>query len=122
MAALNAVALRDVLAGGGAPSAHALQRAVLRSSHAAWTVATGADSPMPGAIGNAVRTGPVARLLNRYLRRLRAHVPSDPVVCAANRDVLFLLNPPHSLLTSPQVLRRVLLRTALPTSRDLPTP
>ncbi|MFC5171010.1 tryptophan 2,3-dioxygenase family protein [Streptomyces mutomycini] len=122
VAALNAVALRDVLAGGGTPSAHVLQRAVLRSSHAAWAVATGADSPMPGAIGNAVRTGPVARLLNRYLSRVRAHVPSDPVVCAANRDVLFLLNPPHSLLTSPQVLRRVLLRTARPTSRDLPTP
>ncbi|GAA2931930.1 tryptophan 2,3-dioxygenase family protein [Kitasatospora cinereorecta] len=122
VAALNAVALRDVLAGGGVPSAQALQRAVLRSSQAAWAVATGADSPMPGAIGNAVRTGPVARLLDRYLSRVRAHVPSDPVVCTANRDVLFLLRPPRSLLTSPQVLRRALLSTAVPTPRDLPTP
>ncbi|CAL9363567.1 Tryptophan 2,3-dioxygenase [Streptomyces sp. enrichment culture] len=121
-AALNAVALRNELAGPLAPSAHALQRAVLRSSRSAWEVATGADSPMPGATGNAVRTGPLARLLDRYLRRVRDHVPSDPVVCAANRDVLFLLTPPHTLLTDPRVLRRALLGTARPTSRDLPTP
>ncbi|MGP2440546.1 tryptophan 2,3-dioxygenase family protein [Streptomyces sp. JW3] len=121
-AALNAVALKHELAGPYAPSAHALQRAVLKSSGRAWEVATGADSPMPGVTGNAVRTGPVARLLNRYLGRVRDHVPSDPVVCAANRDVLFLLTPPHTLLTSPKVLRRALLSTAVPTSRDLPTP
>ncbi|MEG3630575.1 tryptophan 2,3-dioxygenase family protein [Streptomyces poriticola] len=122
VAALNAVALRTALAGGRTPSAHTLQRAVLRSSRTAWEVATGADSPMPGAAGNAVRSGPGARLLNRYLARVRDHVPGDPVVCAANRDVLFLLAPPRTLLTSPRVLRRTLLGTAVPTPRDLPTP
>ncbi|MCZ9338701.1 hypothetical protein NGM37_13045, partial [Streptomyces sp. TRM76130] len=88
----------------------------------AWEVATGADSPMPGATGNAVRTGPLARLLNRYLGRVRDQVPGDPVVCAANRDVLFLLTPPRTLLTDPRVVRRALLGTARPTPRDLPTP
>lgn len=121
-AALNAVALEKELAGPHAPSARTLQRAVLRSSRSAWEVATGADSPMPGATGNAVRTGPLARLLNRYLGRVRDQVPGDPVVCAANRDVLFLLTPPHTLLTDPRVVRRALLGTARPTPRDLPTP
>ncbi|GGS62457.1 tryptophan 2,3-dioxygenase family protein [Streptomyces griseoviridis] len=121
-AALNAVALRDALAGPAAPSVHALQRAVLRSSGRAWEVATGADSPVPGATGNAVRGGPAARLLNRYLARVSAHVPNDPVVCAAYRDVLFLLSPPRALLTSPRVLRRALLSSPGPASRDLPTP
>jgi 2-polyprenyl-6-methoxyphenol hydroxylase-like FAD-dependent oxidoreductase len=121
VAALNAVALTRALAGERLPSPHALQRAVLRSSRNAWDVATGADSTMPGAVGNAVRTGPVNRLLMRYLDRVRDRVPGDPVVCTANRDVLFLLAPPRSLLTSPQVLRRSLLRPAVPTPRDLPT-
>ncbi|MFD0803917.1 hypothetical protein ACFQZU_21705, partial [Streptomonospora algeriensis] len=122
-AALNALALKEALAGGRTPSVHALQRAVLRSSRTAWEVATGADSPMPGATGNAVQSGLLARLLERYLGRVREHVPSDPVVCAANRDVLFLLSPPHSLLTSPRVLRRVLLHAPVPSAPgDLPSP
>nr|WP_063713790.1 FAD-dependent monooxygenase [Amycolatopsis nigrescens] len=123
VAALNAVALGRALARTRhAPSAHSLQRAVLRSSRGAWDVATGADSPMPGAAGNAVRTGPVNEFLNWYLERVRERVPGDPVVCRAFRDVLFLLAPPHSLLTSPQVLRRSLLRSPVPTPADLPTP
>ncbi|MFE9724182.1 tryptophan 2,3-dioxygenase family protein [Streptomyces sp. NPDC005794] len=123
VAALNAVALGKTLAGNRASSANALQRAVLRSSRSAWEVATGADSPMPGVTGNAVRSGPVARLLNRYLDRVRAHVPHDPAVCSANRDVLFLLAPPRTLVTSPEVLRRALLSPPPgPTSPDLPTP
>ncbi|MEU9339933.1 tryptophan 2,3-dioxygenase family protein [Streptomyces sp. NPDC048278] len=122
VAALNAVALGRALAGDRTPSAHTLQRAVLRSSRSAWEVATGADSAMPGVTGNAVKSGPVARLLTRYLDRVRDHVPHDPVVCSANRDVLFLLAPPRTLVTSPQVLRRVLLSPPGPASPDLPTP
>ncbi|NJQ02547.1 tryptophan 2,3-dioxygenase family protein [Streptomyces zingiberis] len=122
VAALGAAALRKELAGGRAPTPHDLQRAVMRASRTAWEVATGADSPMPGATGNAVRSGPVTRLLDRYLGRVRDRTAGDPVVCTANRDVLFLLAPPHSLLTSPRVLRRALLTPAVPTSRDLPTP
>ncbi|MER5553997.1 tryptophan 2,3-dioxygenase family protein [Streptomyces sp. NPDC002793] len=123
VAALNALALGKALAGDRALSANALQQTVLRSSRWAWEVATGADSPMPGVTGNAVRSGPVARLLNRYLARVRAHVPHDPVVCGANRDVLFLLAPPRTLVTSPEVLRRTLRSPAGRTiSPDLPTP
>ncbi|MGY1496058.1 tryptophan 2,3-dioxygenase family protein [Streptomyces sp. QTS52] len=122
VAALNAVALGKALAGNRTPSANALQRAVLRSSRSAWEVATGADSPMPGVAGNAVRSGPVARLLTRYLDRVRDHVPHDPVVCSANRDVLFLLAPPRTLVTSFKVLRRALLSPPGPASPDLPTP
>ncbi|MFD7512629.1 hypothetical protein ACFV5N_25285, partial [Streptomyces sp. NPDC059853] len=122
VAALTALALSRALAAPRTPTAHTLQRAVLRAAAPAWEVATGADSPMPGATGNAVRTGPAARLLTRYLDRVRAHVPGDPVVCTANRDVLFLLAPPRTLLTSPRVLRRTLLSTPVPTPHDLPTP
>ncbi|MGW2328133.1 FAD-dependent oxidoreductase [Streptomyces sp. NPDC001700] len=121
VAALNAVALTRALAAERPPSPHALQRAVLRSSRDAWDVATGVDSTMPEVVGNAVRSGPANRLLTRYLDRVRDRTPGDPVVCTANRDVLFLLAPPRSLLTSPQVLRRSLLRPVVPTPRDLPT-
>jgi len=122
VAALNAIVLTRALAGERPPSLHALQRAILRSSRDAWDVATGVDSTMPGAVGNAVRTGPANRLLMRYLDRVRDRAPGDPVMCAANRDVLFLLAPPRTLLTSPQVLRRSLLSPVVPTPRDLPTP
>ncbi len=122
VAALNAVALGRALAAPDLPSTHSLQRKVLRSSRGAWDVATGADSPMPGATGDAVRSGLVERLLNRYLERVRVRVPGDPVVCKAFRDVLFLKAPPTSLLTSPRVVFRTLLRPAIPTPPDLPTP
>jgi 2-polyprenyl-6-methoxyphenol hydroxylase-like FAD-dependent oxidoreductase len=123
VAALNAVALTRALARArGRPSAHELQRAVLRSADSAWEVATGADSPMPGASGNAVRAGLVPRLLDWYLERVREHVPGDPVVCGAFRDVLFLLAPPRSLLTSARVVARSLLRPPVATPPDLPTP
>ncbi|WP_156758567.1 NAD(P)/FAD-dependent oxidoreductase [Actinokineospora pegani] len=119
VSALNAVALRDALDRSGEVSRW--QRAVLRSGAGAWVVATGADSPMPGAEGGALRSGPVEGVLNRYLARVRDRVPGDPVVCAAFRDVLFLLAPPTSLLTTPGVLRRALLSPVVPTPPDLPT-
>jgi hypothetical protein len=106
VAALNAVALSRGLATG--LSLRGLQREVLRSGTGAWEVATGADTPMPGAEGNAMRTGPVGRITDWYVNRVRERVPADPVVCTAFRDVLFLQAPPSSLLTSPQVLRRAL--------------
>jgi 2-polyprenyl-6-methoxyphenol hydroxylase-like FAD-dependent oxidoreductase len=122
VAALNAVALDRALARSGTRfSAYEPQRAVLRSGDAAWQVATGADSPMPGVTGNAVRSGPVPRLLDWYLERVRVHVPGDPVVCKAFRDVLFLLAPPSSLLTSARVVGRSLLRPPTPTPPGLPT-
>ncbi|MBZ6141852.1 tryptophan 2,3-dioxygenase family protein [Streptomyces olivaceus] len=122
VAALNAVALRETLAGKRAVPSRTLQRAVFRSARRAWDVATGADSPMPGVTGNAVRSGPAARLLTRYLDRVRAHVPHDPVVCGTQRDVLFLLAPPRTLVTSPRVLRRALLSPAGPARSAPPTP
>lgn len=123
VAAMNAVFLDHALSGAKrTPSAHELQQAVRRSSQWAWEVATSADSPMPGAVGNALRTGPLDRLVDRYVARVRERVPGDPVVCRAFRDVLFLLAPPRSLLTAPQVVLRSLLRAPTPTPPDLPTP
>lgn len=122
VAALNAVALAGALAGKRAVPVDALQRAVFRSSRQAWEVATGADSPMPGVTGNAVRSGLAARLLTRYLDRVREHVPHDPVVCSTQRDVLFLLAPPRTLVTSPRVLRRALLSPPGPPRPGTPSP
>ncbi len=117
VAALNAVALsRKLAAARTLPAAQVMQRAVLRSADSAWEVATGADSPMPGVTGNAVRTGLVPRLLDWYLERVREHVPGDPVVCSAFSEVLFLLAPPRSLLTSARVLQRSLLRPPVRTT------
>ncbi|MBW4721397.1 FAD-dependent monooxygenase [Saccharothrix sp. SC076] len=121
VAALNAVSLARML-DRGFPSTRALQRAVLRSSRDAWDVATAADSPMPGAEGGALRSGFAESLVNRYVGRVRDRVPGDPVVCGAFRDVLFLLAPPSSLLTSPAVLRRALFHPVARTSPELPAP
>ncbi|MBA8826202.1 2-polyprenyl-6-methoxyphenol hydroxylase-like FAD-dependent oxidoreductase [Saccharopolyspora lacisalsi] len=122
VAAMNAVALRRELdRTDRIPSAWRLQRTLLRSARSAWDVATGADSPMPGAVGSARRTGPVDGAVNWYLERVRAHVPGDPAVCSAFRDVLFLLAPPSSLLTSQRVLRRSLLHPVIPTPAE-PSP
>ncbi|MFG7942309.1 tryptophan 2,3-dioxygenase family protein [Streptomyces cacaoi] len=122
VAALNAVALDEALGGKQPATVAALQRVAFRSSRSAWDVAIGADSPMPGVTGNAVRSGPAARLLTRYLGRIREHVPNDPVVCSANRDVLFLLAPPRTLVTSPRVLRRALLSPSGPAASGPLTP
>ncbi|AOS64502.1 FAD-dependent oxidoreductase [Actinoalloteichus hymeniacidonis] len=123
VAAMNATALERLLTGTRVlPSTHRMQRVILRSSQAAWEIATGADSHMPGAEGNAARTGPLDLLLNRYLDRVRDRVPGDPVVCRAFRDVLFLLAPPSSLLTSYQVVRRSLLHPVAAPRSDVLTP
>ncbi|MGJ7905488.1 FAD-dependent oxidoreductase [Actinopolyspora sp. H202] len=122
VAAMNAVALsRELAASGSRVTTRRAQRAVLASARGAWEVATGADGPMPGAEGNALRDGPVDGIRDWYLERVRERVPGDPVVCRAFRDVLFLLAPPSSLLTSRRVLRRSLFRSPIPTSDELPT-
>lgn len=122
VAASSALALDRLLAGiDDLPSSFGMQRAVLRASSWAWDVATGADRPMPGATGNALHNGPLNRALDWYLRKVIEHVPGDPVVCQAFRDVLFLLAPPSSLLTKTDVVRRALLRPAVSTPPDLPS-
>ncbi|GAB3558186.1 2-polyprenyl-6-methoxyphenol hydroxylase-like FAD-dependent oxidoreductase [Actinopolyspora lacussalsi] len=122
VAAMNAVALsRELAASGSRLTTRRAQRAVLASARGAWDVATGADSPMPGAEGNALRDGPADGLRDWYLERVRERVPGDPVVCRAFRDVLFLLAPPSSLLTSRRVLLRSLFHPTIPTPDELST-
>ena len=106
VATLGAVALDRALP--GSPSTAHLQRLLQRTAAPAWEIAVRADSRMAGATSNARRRGPVQRLLAWYLDRVQDRVPADPVVGAAFPDVLFLLAPPSSLLTSGRVLWRAL--------------
>lgn len=121
VAALAAVALRDVLADPRrTPSTRRVQGALLAASRQAWDIATGADKGMPGAQGNALVTHPTERLLGRYLARVVERTAGDPVVGTAFREVSSLAAPPTALF-APAVLRAALLgRTpATPTEPPL---
>ncbi|WP_445399514.1 FAD-dependent oxidoreductase [Streptomyces sp. LE64] len=110
VAAMSAVALRDALAGPQrTPTTRRVQRAVLAASRQAWDISAGADRKMPGAIGNAVGSGPADRAADWYLNRVQERYPGDPVVGRAFRSVLNLSAPLTALFT-PAVARVVLLR------------
>ena len=122
VAALAAVALRDVLADPRrAPSTRRVQGALLAASRQAWDIATGADKEMPGARGNALVTHPTERLLARYLARVVERTAGDPVVGTAFREVSSLAAPPSALFT-PAVLRAVLLGPTPATPTEPPPP
>ena len=102
VAALEAVALRDALA-GDAPERDYL-RAADRIVSQAWQFAGGADLAQPLVPGP--RTARV-RLIDAYLRRLFAAAERDEAVALAFLHVSGMIAPSPSLLR-PSVVRRVL--------------
>jgi hypothetical protein len=71
--------------------------------HDAWELSVGADLALPEVKG---RRPARVRLINAYLRRLRATAEHDPVVAAAFMAVVGMLErPPHVL--RPAIARRV---------------
>ncbi|MFI8520673.1 NAD(P)/FAD-dependent oxidoreductase [Streptomyces sp. NPDC085481] len=108
VAAMTAVALRTALADPKrTPTTRRVQRALLDASKQAWDISAGADKKMPGATGDAARSGAMDKVTGWYLRRVQAHASGNPVVGAPFRAALTLTAPLTSLF-APAVARAVL--------------
>ncbi|KUJ68046.1 hydroxylase [Streptomyces albus subsp. albus] len=110
VAALSAVALRRVLAGGGLRDGFsaAAQRAVARASDTAWLAAVGADRPY-AQDGDTTPPTLAERFQNWYFGRLAERATVDRTVGAAFRDLTNLTATPARLLSPTVALRTVLL-------------
>ncbi|GGU39401.1 FAD-dependent oxidoreductase [Streptomyces lavendofoliae] len=120
VAAMSAVALRDALADPRrTPTTLRVQRALCRASAQAWDISAGSDRTMPGAVGNALRAGPLDRPAAWYLERVQERYTGDPVVGRAFRSVLTLTKP-LSALFAPRVARAVLFSPVPPSPAEPP--
>ena len=103
VAAAEAITLRDCLTRGTRDLARRFFTAASGPIHDAWELSVGADLALPEVKG---RRPAHVRLINAYLRRLRATAEHDPVVAAAFMAVVGMLErPPHVL--RPAIARRV---------------
>ncbi|MEQ6900813.1 hypothetical protein [Nocardioides sp. YIM 152588] len=106
VAALEAVELRDAIAGGLDAVRAAYPAAAAAIVDRAWAVVTGADLQIPGVEGPP----PAAPAwVARYVRRLQRAARRDPVVAAAFFRVTNLMDHPKRLLR-PGIAWRVLAR------------
>jgi 2-polyprenyl-6-methoxyphenol hydroxylase-like FAD-dependent oxidoreductase len=104
VAAAEAVALRDCLARGEHDLARRFFAAASTPIAHAWELSVGADLALPEVQG---RRSARTRLLNRYLRRLRATAEHDVAVAGAFSAVIAMHAPPRHLV-HPRVAARVL--------------
>ncbi|WP_314252276.1 NAD(P)/FAD-dependent oxidoreductase [Streptomyces sp. DSM 40907] len=97
VAALGALALRDLLATGSAGNlAQRAQRAIARPVDAAWALSTGQDIHFTTTKGKRPKLAD--RLLRRYVSRLSRTATGSFRAATALTDVLALQAPPTSLV------------------------
>jgi flavin-dependent dehydrogenase len=118
VAALEAAALRDALAAGH-PTTRQLQTRVMAAAEQAWAISAGADKSMPGATGDALRSGLADRLAGWYLGRVQAHSATNETVGNAFSGVVHLTSPPTVLFAWP-VVRIALFRRPQPGAAEPP--
>lgn len=107
VAALGALALRDLLSTSPAPGlAQRAQRAIARPVDAAWALAVGQDIHFPTTQGK--RPNLADRLLHRYVSRLSRTATGSFHAATALTGVLSLQAPPTSLV-KPSVLLTALI-------------
>jgi 2-polyprenyl-6-methoxyphenol hydroxylase-like FAD-dependent oxidoreductase len=114
VAALQAAALRDTLAGGDRDLARRFFRAAAKPADGAWQLTMGGDLAVPSVQGP--RPLPV-RVLNAYAGRVQAAAERDPVVAVQLLRVVSLQDPPTRLFrlsTAVPVLLRSLRRGPAP--------
>jgi pimeloyl-ACP methyl ester carboxylesterase/2-polyprenyl-6-methoxyphenol hydroxylase-like FAD-dependent oxidoreductase len=104
VAAAEAVALRGSLARGERDLAQRFFRAACAPIDHAWEMSVGADLALPEVQGH--RSARV-RLVNAYLRRLRARAERDPAVAGAFSAVVGMREPPSQILR-PAIVARVM--------------
>ena len=105
-AALQAIALRDLLADGHPLTWRRHFRAMAKAVDDPWTISTSNDLGFPGVTGK--RT-PLVHLVNAYLPRLHELGERDPDAAAAFLRVVGLLERPQTMLR-PGLALRVLTR------------
>jgi flavin-dependent dehydrogenase len=107
VAALQAAALRDTLAGGDRDLARRFFRTAAKPADAAWQLAVGGDLSQPQVRGP--RPLPT-RVLNAYAGRVQAAAEHDPAIAERFLRVASLQDPPTRLLR-PSTAVPVLLRS-----------
>lgn len=116
VAALQAVALRDLLAGGPLNARKFFGRAH-RIADVAWKIATGGDLRFDAVEGRRTTSG---KIMNRYLDRLTLAARTDPVLSRQFLRVAGFIDGPESFF-KPAIVRRVLAGSRKPQQAEQQT-
>ena len=113
VAALQAVALRDLLAAGPLNARKFFARAH-RVEDVAWKIATGGDLRFDAVEGRRTVSG---KIMNRYLDKLTLAARTDPVLSRQFLRVAGFIDGPESFF-KPAIVRRVLAGSRAPQPQD----